>query len=426
MPAEAAAPPHGGAASLVGATALATLLLGLVLQRHGLAFGPDAWTSWTASVSLLEGRGYCDAHGLVVHEWPPLYSLWLAAVQAVAGVSVASVRLADAIAAAVFAALACAAALRQVPEVRERWPVALAAATPALLALRGPSSEHVMHAALFALLLAVQGWQAAARPGPRAVALAAGALALAAAVATRHAALVFVPAAVLLLASTRCRPRRERAVAAAVIAGPALLLAAWIRAAFEQGAATTLFSSTREPLATAATMLRAVGEDLAPFPFGIAAWLFSVVWFARAARHPDTPDHRGAVAFVVVALLGTFALFQLVHVADEPKGRFVRFAGVIVGTLLVARVAALPQPRWRVALLLVLLLPNVLRAGKHVVVGRQGCDTVTEHGGESWLPLRATWRPGLAAGTVTTDGCVAVEAPLFRWQRQRMQVERPR
>jgi len=49
---------------------------------------PDSWAFWQGSVSLLDQRGYrLFAHSQPIKEWPPLYPFYLAAWQAVFGVS---------------------------------------------------------------------------------------------------------------------------------------------------------------------------------------------------------------------------------------------------------------------------------------------------------------------------------------------------
>ena len=58
----------------------------------GPMFVPDSWSYWQGSVSLLQGGGYknffpSDFHHVLVAHWPPLFSLYLAGVQWVFGIS---------------------------------------------------------------------------------------------------------------------------------------------------------------------------------------------------------------------------------------------------------------------------------------------------------------------------------------------------
>src|SRR5688572_32984772 len=70
--------------------ALASLLSALgavLLLRRGIVMGPDSWAYWEASVSLSERGSYAYFGGQRVTAFPPLFPVWLAAVQAVLGVS---------------------------------------------------------------------------------------------------------------------------------------------------------------------------------------------------------------------------------------------------------------------------------------------------------------------------------------------------
>src|SRR5688572_30912156 len=73
--------------------ALASLLSALgavLLLRRGIVMGPDSWGYWEASVSLRERGTYTYFGGQRLQAFPPLFALWLAAVQAVLGVSARS------------------------------------------------------------------------------------------------------------------------------------------------------------------------------------------------------------------------------------------------------------------------------------------------------------------------------------------------
>ncbi|MEO6597479.1 MAG: hypothetical protein ABIP94_22270, partial [Planctomycetota bacterium] len=412
-------------------TAVATFGLAMLVLRHGLAFGPDAWTYWSASVSLLEGRGYVDAHGLAVQHWPPLYSLWLAAVQSLCGVSVASVRLADALCAAAFAGLSCAWLLRRTACVDgARWPVALFATNGALLALRGGSSEYLMLALLGVLLLAIEAWRRTPAGARGASAVATASVAAAAMVGVRHAALAFVPAAGVMIVCARTASWRDRAVAASCIAVAAAVSWWGTHLALAQQGSFPLGSSDRELWATVWAMAKGIDRELAPFPLGIglciaiAAVLALIPLRVRTAKALGTTEvslrHGDVTAFVLTALAALLAMFLLVQVADSPGGRFVRFASLMLGGLAVGIVRGLPGPRRRCALLLLLLLPNTVHAAKVTILGRSGRNTVSADGGEAWLPMNATLCTGVEPGTVLPDGRIVVAVPVFVWQQQRL------
>lgn len=59
---------------------------------HGVLLAPDSWNYWEGSVSLLQGGGYKNFnpgnfHHVLIATWPPLFSLYLAGVQWVFGIS---------------------------------------------------------------------------------------------------------------------------------------------------------------------------------------------------------------------------------------------------------------------------------------------------------------------------------------------------
>ncbi|WP_462137815.1 hypothetical protein [Candidatus Mycalebacterium sp.] len=57
-----------------------------LINLHGVFFSPDSWQYWESSVSILDGVGYQN-YFHPIKAWPPLYSLYLSAVQAVFGVN---------------------------------------------------------------------------------------------------------------------------------------------------------------------------------------------------------------------------------------------------------------------------------------------------------------------------------------------------
>lgn len=411
------------------AAGVVTAVLVLVELQHGVPLGPDAWTYWSTSVSLLEGEGYVDAHGLPVLGWPPLYSLWLAAVQAVTGVSIKGALVADALAVGLAAALFTLWALGRT-DVRgsgPRWPVAALVTAMLLVQTRGIAAHYVMLALLGGLLLALDGARRADSHRRTAGALLLAAVLAAGMVLTRHAALALVgAAAVAALATARRRPA-ARLVAAATLGGAGILAFWSARVVLGQVGSHGMWNSTSELGATAWTMLTHVGRGLGPFPVGIAAFVL-VGWLVGHARPGTAParDLRDVsaqadvVLFVALGLGATLAMFLLVHVADPPNERFVGFASLTFGALGAGLARHVPSRGWRWVALAVLLLPSVARAGKHVVLGRTGANTVDAHGGESFLPLNATLDRTRPPDAVRKDGRVVVAPPLFAWDAARL------
>lgn len=65
--------------------ALASASLSALVLRHGLWAAPDSWGYWEGSISILERGHYTYLDGRPVIAWPPLFAVYLAAVQAVIG-----------------------------------------------------------------------------------------------------------------------------------------------------------------------------------------------------------------------------------------------------------------------------------------------------------------------------------------------------
>ena len=86
--------PRPAAIGLVVAAGTLSAALGLYGLRHGIRLTPDGWAYWEGSVSLLRGCGYLYYGGKSIVLYPPLFSIYLAIVQAITGVSGASLALA--------------------------------------------------------------------------------------------------------------------------------------------------------------------------------------------------------------------------------------------------------------------------------------------------------------------------------------------
>jgi hypothetical protein len=80
------------------ATACASFLMSMVMQRRGVVLSPDGWAYWEASVSLLEGKGYRYFGGQPLVAWPPAFAAYLALWQGLLGISARTIALAHAFA----------------------------------------------------------------------------------------------------------------------------------------------------------------------------------------------------------------------------------------------------------------------------------------------------------------------------------------
>lgn len=405
-----------------------TAALSAVTQRHGMEISPDGWTYWAASISLLEGRGYVDGHGLPVEAWPPGYSLWLACVQAVIGVSANAVRIADAIALGGAAAMVFLWGVLRVGHGVARWPMAVVATASCLAAARGMGSEKPMLWFLFAAMCCVEtsrratGWRFAA------AVLGMGCCCIAA-VLTRHAALAFLPGMWFLLAGTSpatgCRRRAEVFAILVLACGGAWLL---VRQLLEQHS-ENWWSRSQSLLDLLRAMTLGIDRGLGPFPVGIILFVAACLAFGamrqRVASWLALPSeklaHGDAVRFLLLSLAALLTQFLIVYVNDPPGPRFVRFASITTCVLLTAVATQTPRRGVRWCLLALLLLPNVVYAGKHLLRGRAGRSDVTEMGGASFVPLRAIPETASREPDLGRQGKVSVRVPLFRWQRLRLE-----
>jgi hypothetical protein len=402
--------------------------------RHGLELSPDAWQYWSASISLLEGRGYVDGHGLSVQGWPPGYSIWLAGWQACCGRSVQTIVLAECFAIGwMAAAIAAWAQLRRQDtqlrrqDTQRRWPVLVAAVAASLAAARGAGSERLMLGFLFTALYCIE------RLRPARGASCAWLLLLltgccAAMVLVRHAALAFLPGMwCLLFGIAAGDTKRATRMWLVVLIGTAT--AWWGSRLLLQQDSEAWFGGVHSVPSLLAAAAAGINRGLWPWPVGIV--LFVATWLGfgplrqRVAPFLGLPSERlrhGDVGmFVLLSLSALFAIYLLVYVADLPSARFVRFASITTAVLLAAVVADCTKPRLRWLLLVLLLLPNVVYAAKHAIVGRSGTTNINADGGSSFVPHDAVIGAPGSVEQVLPNGLRNVPEPLFRWQRQRLE-----
>lgn len=406
---------------------LATFAGAWLTQRHGLTFSPDAWQYWSGSVSILNGDGYVDGHGLVVLGWPPGYSIWLAGWQACFGVSVATVRLAECFALGWAAAMVCGWILLRLPRTAPKWPVVVAASAASLAAARGAGSERLMLALLFSALVGTELLRSA-----RGLRLASLLLLVTVSCAgmglVRHAALAFLPGMwFLLLRQGAGGWHRATAMLSVVVIGTS---SAWLASRFALGQNSEgWFAEVHGFGSLLAAMASGINRGIAPWPFGLVLFAVALLSFgplrSRASRMlgvaPDNLRHADIAGFLLVSLAGLLTMYLVVYVADLPGARFMRFASITIAVLLAGISGAVPAPRVRWLLLALVLLPNVVYAGKHLARGRLEETTRNEHGGVSFLTANSVLGPPGSAEQLRPDGHKRVPEPLFRWQRERLE-----
>jgi hypothetical protein len=181
---------------LILALALIAFVLVTSSLRRVMPTSSDGWYFWQGSVSILEGLGYRTFDGAPIRSWPPLYSLYLAGVQAVLGVSGWSLSLSTALVTG-FAVLVWGGLIRWYAVRRgdtSRFALALAWVT-VLLALnaRDLRAENLVRVLLPVLVFATLRGGTAASSREHLSSACIAALAMSALLATRNVTIAFVP-----------------------------------------------------------------------------------------------------------------------------------------------------------------------------------------------------------------------------------------
>lgn len=394
--------------------------------RHGLEFSPDAWQYWSGSISILHGKGYVDGHGLLVLGWPPGYSIYLAAWQAVFGEGVATVRLAECFALATSAGLVFIWANLRLRGTAPRWPLAVAAVAATLAAARGAGSERLMLMLLFGALVCIELLRDR-RGRHYAGLLVAITLCCAAMGLVRHAALAFLPGLWFLLRDVHKGAWRRPFVALVTII--TITSVAWLASRKYLGQASEgWFESVHTIWGVLAAMAKGLNRGVAPWPIGLLLFAGAVLAFGPLRQRMATLlalpaarlQHGAVAAFLLTSLAALFTMYVIVYVADLPNARFMRFASITMAVLLAGIAAQCQKPRLRWLLLAVILLPNLIYATKHTALGRRVPTTLNVHGGASFLTPDCTLGPPGSPQTRLQSGQLQVPEPLFRWQQDRL------
>jgi hypothetical protein len=313
-----------------------------LLLRRGVVMGPDSWAYWEGSVSLLERGHYTYLGGAPILAFPPLFSVILALVQAVLGVSMRS--LAIAVCALVGVGSFLWMWLYGSVKTEPGASPADALAVPTIAATLAVSAQTLLSESLWlAILPALLLLLLAPADGREPQRLLASALLLAALLLTRNATVALLPAAVLLL--WRRRPewsrRRRLGVVAAVMASalvPWLAVRAWLG----QVEAHAPGRGAHDVLAYSRQAVDGLASGLGPERWGIgiallAATALTLAW--EVTRPAGRSQGVGLALFAVLGLAGHVLLFALTYVAEPIRGRFVVFAvlALSVAVLTLAR-----------------------------------------------------------------------------------------
>jgi hypothetical protein len=351
--------------------ALACALLTFVVLRRGIGVSPDGWMYWQASVSLLTGEGFRDLLGQPVLEWPPGFPLYLAAWQALLGVSGHTLVIAtvSAVAAAgflwtLFLFRVMAPECSRVTWAALLWLVCVLATVHSFLL-----SEALFHALLPGVLLLSH--HAFTRREPRALLVSAAGLgaALAALLLVRNATLVLIPALLLPLifrSPVALRWRVAGAGLATLVAGGATLATrAWLdqHSSHEIGWGIGYLSASEYANHIVAGLASHLGDG------ALGLLLLAAIALALAAARanalglaPETLESVRRWSLVAcIACFGLFVLFNVARIGNPPRGRFTLFAMLIVVPLLLTLLQQLPRRSLGLALALLLLFAPVNR-----------------------------------------------------------------
>jgi hypothetical protein len=313
----------------------------LALLRRGIVLGPDSWAYWEASVSLRERGTYAYFGGERVVAFPPLFALWLQAVQAVLGVSARALALSQ-------AALAGAAAwqwtrLYLAAAGGERTRAADALAAVAVAAPLAVAAQTLLSESLWLVLLPLALRAAGARVG--AVRSALGlAVTAAGLLLCRNVTVAFLPALgayAVLSAEAEGRVRRAALQALALAAA----VAVWAAVGRALGQAGVHAVGTGHAGVVACLLETAAGlaEALGPARHGVGALLLAgaAAVCAAACLRPGRlrVPARALTAFLALGLVGQAALFAAVYVAEPLRGRFLVFAALTLALVVLAAAA---------------------------------------------------------------------------------------
>lgn len=383
---ESASPSASPGWLAVVAGLLGALACGAVL-RDGIVLTPDGWEYWEASLSLLHGRGYTYYGGAPVTSYPPAYSLYLAAVQAVFGQQVFALVVANVLAGGVTVALWVRLAQRLAAPGAPGWTFLLLAGFCSLfvaLSYVVLLSETLflcfLGAALLSLVELARADEVGAegkRQDRRRLAHVAALTAMATAcVLTRNIATVFVPplALIVWLRLGRVETKRRAVAAATVVLVPALafLLA---RQVFEQAGSHLIrmpgWSSIQVELFDIARGFpELLGDDIPAIGVGLTLFaLFGLGSTIGAHFRPETEGPRRAARDIAIvaalALVGLVILKSVFPVADPLSGRFLWFFVLTLAALLCAAASWL-EARGQATILLLTLFAASLAQGLRI------------------------------------------------------------
>ncbi len=357
---------------LAGATSL-------LMMRHGIALTPDSWAYWEGSVSILSGDGYTRFGAGSVGDWPPLFPLVLSVVQAIFGVSGATLIGTVAFLAAAAAFTWCYVIFYLTHGVnRVNWAGYLAAASVAVLLgtrYRVLWSETLMLALLGVLVFLLVRRTDAGKRHSATLRLLAMALVLALMLLCRNSAIVFWPpvALIVLIETHRSASRLIRKLAVLPILVAPLLVWYLVTVLMGlRGSQRLVAGGVHSPVELLWQLFQGLVSEFAPLAKGIGypvlalviVCLFLGVWRSKDSRWVTRPLIYMATVGVF-ALVCLFALFNVTLIADPLNGRFLWPIPLLVITALGVLATVQPRRSWtRIALLGALVVLLVCAGGR--------------------------------------------------------------
>jgi hypothetical protein len=388
---------------LILALALIAFVLVTSSLRRVMPTSSDGWYFWQGSVSILEGLGYRTFDGAPIRSWPPLYSLYLAGVQAVLGVSGWSLSLSTALVTG-FAVLVWGGLIRWYAVRRgdtSRFALALAWVT-VLLALnaRDLRAENLVRVLLPVLVFATLRGGTAASSREHLSSACIAALAMSALLATRNVTIAFVPGVAAVFALWQGGRPALRALAISI--ATLIPLGAWIviRGVLGQESSHELgLGAGRDsPFFYAVQFVRGVDRSTNLDFVGLPLLMALGVGMLRAdAEHSEQRTREGAATwiFVAVSSLAMIGLFSITSVSDGLRGRFTVWVPLVVGGLGIVDSRRLLTQHVAVIFFAVLFAQPALRTGKHALRGRgERTADYTVAALRRFVPVNATIKPG--------------------------------
>lgn len=417
--------------------ALASAFAAWAIHRNGLGLSVDAWSYWESSVSLLAGAGLRYLGGEAMPWWPPLFPAYLAAIQALVGVSGASL----ARALELLAAAGTLAWLRLVMPLQARPPLASWLAASALVAFfasasRALYSETLMLPVLAVAIVRFDEIGRAICSTRRQVGMAT--LTVAAGLLTRHSFVTFVPGLLVLTLSTATDSgSRLRALGRALLAsvlGLSIYFAVrfWLGQTgshpFEPFAAGVFFAEVR-------TAGRDLARQLAPNPLGLlligailgAALLFFLERPANEVARRARWLVVGCLACALSGIVGQAALLGLVRssVTESMVGRYLWFV-LPLAISIASIVATSASARWirRLALLSILLMAAVeIRRAAYWMLNPEPAGSASLLQPDWTLSVDHPCATGAAIRLA--DGRALVAPPAFEWLERCKEISPP-